>query len=45
MIIASPVVNVAGQELVSRFLFLTGLGWLGIVVVTQREDVWVSMAG
>jgi len=45
LIIASLVVNVAGEELISRVLFLAGLGWLGILVVTQREDVWVSMTG
>lgn len=45
LIIASLVVNLAGQELVSRFLFLAGLGWLGILVVTRREGVWVPMTG
>ncbi len=45
LIFASLVVNVAGQELVSRFLFLAGLGWIGLLVVTRREDVWVPMTG
>lgn len=40
LILASLVVNVAGWELLSRFVFLAGLGWLGIVVLTGRDDVW-----
>lgn len=45
LIIASLVVNLAGQELASRFLFLAGLGWLGMVVVKRREVVWAPADG
>ena len=40
-VLISVLLNFAGLELLSRLFFLLGLGWLGVVVVSMRDDVWV----
>ena len=40
-VLISLLLNFAGLELLSRLFFLLGLGWLGVVVVSMRDDVWV----
>ena len=42
LVLASLVLNLLGLELVSRPLFLIGLGWLGLLVVLARDDGWLS---
>lgn len=44
-VLASLVLNFAGLELLSRFFFLVGLAWLGVVVATMPDEVWLSAAG
>lgn len=42
LILASLIVNLVGQELISRILFMTGLGWLGVIVLRMREQAWLA---
>ncbi len=41
-VLASLVLNLVGLEMLSRPLFLIGLGWLGLVVILGRDDGWLS---
>ena len=40
-VLISLLLNFFGLELLSRLFFLLGLGWLGVVVVSMRDDAWV----
>lgn len=39
-ILVSLPINAVGQELLSRIIFLIGLGWLGILVVVASDGDW-----
>lgn len=41
-ILVSLVINFVGLEMLSRLVFLIGLGWLGVVVLVRRDDAWVA---
>ena len=36
------MLNLAGLEILSRVVFLIGLGWLGVVVVKMRDEAWLA---
>ena len=43
LILASLIVNFVGQEIVSRILLVSGLGWLGVIVLKVPAHAWPPM--
>jgi len=39
-VLASLALNLVGFERISRLVLLIGMGWLGLVVLKMRDDVW-----
>jgi len=40
-VIGSLMLNLVGLEILSRVVLLIGLAWLGVVVLTMRDEVWM----